>query len=681
MAARRLQTAILFSHLDNFAALRKRCVQITCRMDLYRQAQNLGILTEFVDGRGRRRVTDETALKIIVGALPAPTARRLIGGTVVIRSGRLARTELAEAAVLPLRWKIASGQASIAEGETHARSILWPQDLSVGAYSVTLLDASGASEEAPLIVAPPRAFGGDFDRTWLLAVQLYSIRSARNWGIGDFTDLEALIALAGSLGADGVGLNPLHALFDDRPDDCSPYSPNSRLFLNALYIDVEKIAEYRPIPGGDAIVGLRQASVVDYVGVAKQKWSALRFAFERFSANADEARRRDFETFRDEQGFLLQRFACFEVMRHRLKGPWWEWPEEWRRPDPAKCAEMRAGPDKSEVEFVEFVQWIADRQLRSCKALADSLGMKVGLYLDVAVGVVSDGFDAWNEQEAISRHLAVGAPPDPLNVQGQNWGLAGFNAAGLEIRHFAPFRDMLRAAMRHAGAIRLDHVLGLRRLYLVPHGFPARNGAYVQMPLEALFAVTALESTAHECVVIGEDLGTVPEGFRELMADWGIWSYQVVMFERDAQGRFYGLEHYLPNALITFNTHDLATYAGWRSFSDLRLKRSLGIDPGESDEARWHALGMLDEVLSQHGIHHHDLYSVAGFFARTRSRLMAISLEDLLEVTDQPNIPGTVNEHPNWRQRLPVPIEAFATVIDIAALKTAMSGLRGHPVS
>jgi 4-alpha-glucanotransferase len=645
-------------------------------MDLYRQAQNLGILTEFVDWQGQRRVTDETALKIIMGALPTRTARRLTAGTVVIRSGQLARTELAEAAALPLRWKIEGPHGSIAEGETHALSILWPSDLSEGAYSVTLLDATGASEELPLIVAPARAFGGNFDRSWLLAVQLYSIRSARNWGIGDFTDLEALIALASSLGADGVGLNPLHALFDDRPDDCSPYSPNSRLFLNALYIDVEKIAEYRPIVDGDATARFGQASVVDYVGVAKQKWCALRRAFEAFSASGNAASRRDFEAFRDEQGFLLQRFACFEVLRHRFDGPWWEWPEDWRRPDTAKCAEMRAGPDKSEVEFVEFVQWIADRQLGSCKALADSLGMRVGLYLDVAVGVQSDGFDAWNEQEAISRHLAVGAPPDSLNVLGQNWGLAGFNAVGLEIRHFAPFRDMLRAAMRHAGAIRLDHVLGLKRLYLVPHGFPPSNGAYVQMPLEALFAVTALESVAHGCVVIGEDLGTVPEGFREQMADWGIWSYQVVMFERDAQGRFFGLEHYSPNALITFNTHDLATYAGWRSFSDLRLKRLLGIDPGESDEARWHALGMLDEVLRQHDIAHHDLYSVAGFFARTGSRLMAISLEDLLGVIDQPNIPGTVNEHPNWRQRLPVPIEAFATVIDIAALKTAMIGRR-----
>ena len=297
--------------------------------------------------------------------------------------------------------------------------------------------------------------------------------------------------------------------------------------------------------------------------------------------------------------------------------------------------------------------------------------MKVGLYLDVAVGVQSDGFDAWNEQEAISRVLAVGAPPDPLNVLGQNWGLAGFNAAGLEIKNFAPFRDMLRASMRHAGAIRLDHVLGLKRLYLVPHGLPAKNGAYVQMPLQALFAVTALESVAAGCVVIGEDLGTVPEGFREDMADWGIWSYKVMLFQRDDHGRFRGIDDYPPDALITFNTHDLASFAGWRSFSDLKLKRSLGIDPGESDDARWLALGMLDEVLRHHGIYRNDLYSVANFLSRTKSRLMTMALEDLLGVIDQPNIPGTVDEHLNWRQRLPVALEAIADAIDVAALKAA----------
>ncbi|HEY2246518.1 MAG TPA: 4-alpha-glucanotransferase [Bradyrhizobium sp.] len=639
-------------------------------MDLYSQAQNLGILTQFVDGQGQTRVTDEAALKIIIDALPARAERHLVEGPVVIRPGEPPHTELPAAAKLPVRWTITAGSRVIGEGETDRRAIHWPQALPVGTHRVRLTDAGAVSEDVPLIVAP-KAYPGDFDRAWLIAVQLYGVRSARNWGIGDFTDLKNLIELASKLGADGIGLNPLHVLFDDRPTDCSPYAPNSRLFLNALYIDVEAIPEYRLDVDREALARLRQSAHVDYAGVAKLKWRALRAAFEDFKANASAERRQRFEQFRNERGALLSHFACFEALRHRLTGPWWEWPIEWRQPDEEKCAELRNGPDRSEIEFVEFVQWTADRQVAACKALADKLGMRVGLYLDVAVGVQSDGFDAWNEQEAISRHLAVGAPPDPLNTLGQNWGLAGFNAAGLEIKSFEPFREMLRASMRHAGAIRLDHVLGLKRLYLVPHGFPAKNGAYVQMPLDALFAVTALESVADKCVVIGEDLGTVPEGFREQMIEWGIWSYLVVMFQRDDHGRFHGSDNYLKNALVTFNTHDLSTYAGWRSFGDLKLKRSINVDPGESDEARWHALHMLDEVLRQNDINRNDFYSLARFIARTPSRLMAISLEDLLGVVDQPNIPGTVNEHPNWRQRLPVALEDIAAKIDVKALKAA----------
>jgi 4-alpha-glucanotransferase len=644
-------------------------------MDLFTKAKELGIQTDFYDGQGHRHVTSAEALKIIIDAMPVRSPHRFLGQAVVLRSGRPARTEFEPGTALPLRWKVVSGPQFIAEGETHDRIIVWPTDIPEGSYRLHLTDAASFSEEAPFIVAPARAFDGDFDRCWLLAVQLYGIRSERNWGIGDFTDLEALIVLADHLGADGVGLNPLHVLFADRPTDCSPYSPNSRLFLNPLYIDVDKLREF--VPGGfagdgDTIARLRQSEIVDYRGVTELKWRALRLAFDGFKAKA--RRPAGFTKFRSERGALLLRFACFDVLRHKFNKPWWEWPAEWQQPDDAKCAALRAGPDKADVEFVEFIQWVADRQLQGCQQLARSLGMKVGLYLDVAVGVQSDGFDAWNEQIAISRRLSVGAPPDALNTAGQNWGLAGFNAAGLEIRSFEPFREMLRASMRHAGAIRLDHVLGLKRLYLVPHGFAADNGVYVQMPFEPLLAATAQESVAHRCVVIGEDLGTVPEGFREQMADWGIWSYQVMMFERDNHGAFRGVDHYVPNALVTFNTHDLSTYAGWRSFSDLALKRSLGIDPGESDEARWHALTMLTDVLRHQAIHRDDLYAVAAFLARTKSRLLAISLEDLLGVIDQPNIPGTVDEHPNWRQRLPLNVDKIAAAIDVTELKAATVG-------
>jgi 4-alpha-glucanotransferase len=640
-------------------------------MDLYVKAKDLGIVTEYIDGQGHRRVTDPVALKTILDALPPQPPRPYIDQPVVIRAGHPARTELGPAARLPVAWKIAAGREVIAEGKAEDRVITWPQDLPVGIHRLHLTDADASTEELPLLVAPARAFDGDFDRCWLLAVQLYGVRSARNWGVGDFTDLQALIELAHHLGADGVGLNPLHALFDDRPGDCSPYSPNSRLFLNALYIDVEKLPEYHAgTETRDALAYLRTCDVVDYPAVAGLKWQALRTAFAAFKSNPSVERRQDFEKFRAERGALLSRFACFEVLRRKLKKPWWDWPEEWQQPDDDRLARLRRGADAAEFEFVEFVQWVADRQLAAAKALAHRLGMKVGLYLDVAVGVQSDGFDAWSEQAAISRQLGVGAPPDPLNTAGQDWGLAGFNAAGLEIRSFEPFREMLRASMRHAGAIRLDHVLGLKRLYLVPRGFGAENGAYVQMPFEALLAVTTQESLAYRCVVIGEDLGTVPEGFRAQMADWGIWSYLVMMFERDDHA-FRGIDHYAANALVTFNTHDLPTYAGWRSFSDLKLKRSLGIDPGESDDARWHALTMLDNVLRHHSIDRHDLYSVASFLSRTKSRLFALSLEDLFGLTDQPNIPGTVNEHPNWRRRLPVSIEHIASAIDVDALKAA----------
>jgi 4-alpha-glucanotransferase len=644
------------------------------RMDIFTRAGELGIQTEFIDGQGHHHTTDAAALKTLLDCLPERVPYRLIHAPVVLRAGRAFRTGLSPAAVLPVGWKIVAGSKIIAKGEVRQPIISWPVDLPVGSYRLHLRDASSFSEEVPLIVSPAQAFSGDFERGWLIAVQLYSVRSTRNWGIGDFTDLAALLELAADLGADGVGLNPLHALFDDRPADCSPYSPNSRLFFNPLYIDVEKIPEFRSdeLAGCEsAAARLREGHLINYKGVADLKWRALRVAFDAFRAKPAAGWKEDFDAFRAERSTLLARFACFEALRHKFNKPWWEWPERWRKPDDSQCAELRIGMDATEIEFVEFVQWTADRQLRSCRDLARRLGLKVGLYLDVAVGVQSDGFDAWNEQTAISRHLAVGAPPDPLNLAGQNWGLAGFNAAGLEMQSFEPYRQMLQASMRYAGAIRLDHVLGLKRLYLVPHGFSPKDGAYVQMPFEALLAATALESVAQACVVIGEDLGTVPEGFRDTMAEWGIWSYLVMMFERDEHGAFRGADEYLTNALVTFNTHDLSTYAGWRSFSDLKMKRSLGIDPGESDDARWYALTMLDAALRHHAIERNDLYAVVAFLAKTKSRLLAITLEDLLSVVDQPNIPGTVNEHPNWRQRLPVAVEDIAGAIDIAALKNA----------
>ncbi len=639
-------------------------------MDLYTKATELGIQTGFHDGQGEWHTTDAAALKIILDALPVRAPRRFLNGIVTLRAGEGRRTKLADTVALPLKWEVCDRDRVLAEGTANSYEIPLPSNLPVGVYRLQLADASLSSEDATLIVAPGKAYAGTFERTWMLAVQLYGLRSDRNWGIGDFTDLQDLIRVGASLGAGGIGLNPLHALFDDRPAECSPYSPNSRLFLNPLYIDVEALPEFTGAADSE-LAPLRRSGLVDYPAVAAAKWRALRAAFDQFQSKPNPSRQAAFEAFRAERAPLLTRFACFEMLRHRYQKAWWEWPSEFQHPDDAQCAELCTGPDGAEVAFIEYVQWNADVQLKACFDLTRDLDMPVGLYLDVAVGVQAGGFDAWNEQVAISRHLSVGAPPDALQPAGQNWGLAGFNAAGLEAQGFSPFKDMLRASMRYAGAIRLDHVLGLNRLYVVPHGYRPQNGAYVEMPLEALLAVTAQESVANDCVVIGEDLGTVPDGFRDHMAAWGIWSYLVMMFERDERYAFRGLDHYAANALVTFNTHDLPTYAGWRSYHDLQLKRSIGIDPGESDDARRYAIEMLDTVLRQNGIDRSDFFGVAHFLARTRTRLEAIALEDLLDVTDQPNIPGTIDEHPNWRQRLPATVDMLSSSIDRDALRIA----------
>ncbi|MGN6311492.1 MAG: 4-alpha-glucanotransferase [Xanthobacteraceae bacterium] len=648
-------------------------------MDVFAKARELGIDTEFIDGQGQGHRIALEALNSLIAAIPPVQTGRLLAGPVVVRRDSFVPIELALTATLPVQWQILSDEEAVVEGAAGARGVLLPTNVPVGNYRLRLCDANAIREEWPLIVAPATAYQGEFERSWLLAVQLYGLRSPRNWGIGDFSDLKRLIELAALWGADGIGLNPLHALFAERPNDCSPYSPNTRLFLNALYIDVEAIPELPLSFAADhheALQCARQNALVNYAAIAELKWRALRVAFDRFNLIHDAERVAAFTAFREEGGSTLWRFGCFEVLRCRFHRPWWEWPEPWRSAEDAACESLRATEDNTEIVFAAFVQWIADEQLRACRDRAAQLGMSVGLYLDVAVGVQPDGFDAWNEQAAISRHLAVGAPPDALNTAGQNWGLAGFNDAGLQSSGFAPFRDMLRAAMRYAGAIRLDHILGLKRLFLVPQGFGPRDGAYVRMPFLALLAIVAQESMAARCVVIGEDLGTVPPGFRDEIAAWGIWSYRVMMFERDGNGRFLGADHYSEKSLVTFNTHDLASFAGWRDAGDLTLKQSLGIDPGESIEARHHARQMLSDVLRGETIEQDDYFGVLRFLARTRSRLLAVALDDLLAVNEQINVPGTVDQHPNWRRRLPLTLDEIAAMVDENALSDALGSRR-----
>lgn len=521
-----------------------------------------------------------------------------------------------------------------------------------------------------------RAFQGDGRRAWGLAAQLYALKSARNWGHGDFGDLKRLIEMAAPRGAAAIGLNPLHALFPEDAGRASPYGPNSRLFLNVLYIDVQAIPEFGGLTAAEEseAVRLRELDLIDYAAVARLKLPALGRAYETFRVRATADRLSDFHAFREEQGEALLRFCCFEVLRRQLAPrPWPAWPAPWHKPDTATLSGFY--DSHYACGFVAFCQWVAARQLASCQATARRLGMTIGLYVDLAVGIDRHGADAWSDQDTVLSDVSVGAPPDEFNPAGQDWGLAPFHPSRIAANDFASLRRLLRGTMRHAGAVRIDHVLGLKRMFLMPAGAGAKNGTYVRYPFEAMLRVVANESRKARCVVIGEDLGTVPDGFRDTMMRWGLWTYRVLLFERRQDGEFAAPHTYPEQALATFNTHDLPTFRGWITGHDLRTKNEIGVDPGETAEARTWWQGSLRRLLSEFGGGRspEDFAAVAAVLGATPSKLAMVGLDDVVGELDQANIPGTVAEHPNWRRKLPVSLEDLESRAELAAVAEAFA--------
>ena len=716
--------------------------------DLRRIAEFVGIAVRHVDALGESHEPDKETLARLIAALGLPAdPERAADALAEERNAKpfglpavhIVRHETPDATlrlrlpphVASIEWHChfedgteASGRAEAMFDGSNEAIFPLPGPLPLGYHRLELSGGTVAAEIG-LIVAPaacylhPELQPGA--RSWGLTAQLYGLRSGRDWGIGDFTDLARLCRDAAPLGAAAIGVNPLHALFAAEPRHFSPYSPSSRAHLDYLYIDVTAVPGFNDDPAvralapEAAIAVARAAEFVDYAAVAGVKRPVLEALFQGFRkqhlgapGDAQDALGASFRLFQQEGGTALAAFAIFEALhehfsREGAEFSWRDWPAAMRDPNSAAVLEFaRANADR--VEFFQFLQWEADRQLGEAAAAGSRSGLGIGLYRDLAVGVNPNGAEAWADQELIAPGAAIGAPPDPLSRAGQNWGLAPINPLVLRRRGFAPIVAALRANMRHAGILRIDHVMGLRRLYWIPSGSPATGGAYIDYPFEALLRLVALESQRHRCAVIGEDLGTLPEGFRERTQAANLLSYRIFAFERRHDGQFIPPGEYPPLAAASAATHDLATLKGFWLGRDIEWRRRLGLYPDADAEAteaaerhrdrRFLLAALVDEGLlaaEQSGeflpAEGEPAYTtqlgeaIHTYLARSGARLMLVQIEDIAGESEQANLPGTDDEHPNWRRRLPCRIEDLIAGPEMARIAALVNAARQQAAS
>jgi 4-alpha-glucanotransferase len=584
--------------------------------------------------------------------------------------------------------------------------------LADGYHSITLTHGD-IEATCPLIFAPKTCFSpheaADF-KMWGYAAQLYSLQSEKNWGLGDFGDLQTLVKLTAQQGASAIGLNPLHPLYQNNPAHCSPYSPMSRCFLNTQYIDVTavpnfdtcKLAKKRVNSKAfkESLAHAKDSELVDYVAVAKLKYPVLEMLYKDFVKNARTADLEEFSEFKTLHGDDLLKQATFDALYEHFREQdfyafgWQKWPEAYQNPRSDEVRVFQSSHVKR-IDYFAFLQWLAHRQLNTASLCAKENGMPVGLYLDLAVGCDGSGVDVWSDKEVYVAGASVGAPPDLLNTLGQDWGLTPINPVALQQQGYQPLVKALRSNMQYAGALRIDHILGLMRQYWVAPGMKADEGVFITFPLHDILRIIALESRREHCIVIGEDLGTVPEGFGDIMQAAGLLSYKVLYFETWESGLFMRPEEYQDLSMVTVSTHDLPTLAGWWTGRDLEWRQQLNLYPNEemgikdrdgriSD--RQNLIAALDDMnvidmskapeQSPAKMNTELTIAVQKYLAHAHSRIQLIPIEDALEIKEQVNIPGTIDEHPNWRQKLPVTVEQFTEVKSVAALANAMQTIR-----
>jgi 4-alpha-glucanotransferase len=650
---------------------------------LHALAQACGLAREWRDVEGRQQQVGDAALEAILAALghEAASERQIARSLTVIaarREGLPAMLVADAGSAITLPFAPARAEITGEDGLTRPLPLDGAQ-LTVAAqpgyYDLALdrltLKLAVAPSACPLPAAPGR-------RPWGVSLQIPALQGERPNAFGNFGELVRAVKALGARGADAVAINPVHALFPGHGEGFSPYSPSSRLFLNSAMGD-PALAGLSPLPGGEA------GALIDWELVLPRRLQDLRGVF----ATLDPARRAELAGAGDA---MLQRHALFDALDshfrpHGAHG-WQGWPSALRDPDSPEVARF-AAEHAEEVEFHLFLQSLAREGLAAAQAAARDAGMAIGLIGDLAVGVDPAGSDAWSLRDAMLDRLTIGAPPDPLGPLGQNWSITSFSPEGLRASGYAPWIAMIRAGLTGCGGLRIDHAFGLARLWVIPEGGATADGAYLSYPFEDLIRLATLEAHRAGALIIAEDLGTAPFGFTEAVTARQMLGMRVLWFERAADHGFIGPNDYPSLSAAMSGTHDTVTVAGWWRGRDLDWAERLGRLPEGTSRAEAEAIrdwdrGLLWSTLSgEHPRPAPDtpasvVDAAIAHIARTPSALALVSLEDMLGHEEQPNLPGTITEHPNWRRRLGAPLDALLESIPVAHRCALLCAARGQ---
>ncbi|WP_206240774.1 4-alpha-glucanotransferase [Novosphingobium terrae] len=630
-------------------------------------AQAAGVARHWHDARQQRQTVSDETLIAVLNALgyPAQTESRQRDSLHQIATQNLTPPSLITGEIgQPIALPSALAHA-------HQADLLTEQDqaasLTITAGHLPALHQPGYhrltihGHALTLAIAPPRCppLATTGQKRWGVAVQVPSLRASEGSAYGTLADLPSLITVLARHGADAVAISPVHALFPGDGLHFSPYSPSSRLFLNGA------LASPVPDTASDGLI--------DWTTAVPRQFARMQADY----AGLSGAQRNALALWAQEQGPALHRHALFNVLRRQFGGlPWQQWPSAFR--DPAgEAARQSATSHAEEIGLHLFIQQQAQQALTQAQHTAKAHGMGIGLIADLAVGVDPGGSDAWSFGKAMLRGLTIGAPPDPLGPLGQNWSLTSFSPQGLRATGFAPFIAMLRAALAHAGGLRIDHAFGLERLWVVPEGLSAGQGTYLSYPRTDLLRIITLEAHRANATIIAEDLGTHPPGFSQAIEDRGMAGMRVLWFERDKNGGFRPPASFAPLSVAMTGTHDTPTVAGWWRGRDLAWDRALrrrtlpALAMAETERmvdraALWAAMEQMPpppapEVTAP------VVDAALEHIGKAASALAIVPLEDVLGLEEQPNLPGTSTQHPNWRRRLPAPFEDLAARPAIAA--------------